>query len=880
MSGLRGLHRAFFSTVFLITLLAGKNFAQTPVDSLKIPINAISSDSSGKDSTTTFPVKAKAKKFLESVVKYNAKDSSIISAINKKIYLYGNASIDYTSINLKADYIEIDMNTKTISARGKYDSLEGEWIGKPLFTDKDKSFTAEEMSYNFETKKGIVKSVITQEGEGYLHAEKIKYTKEKFGKDTLEVIFAKGGKYTTCNLEEPHFHIRANKIKVIKEKKIITGPANFVIESVPTPIFLPFGYFPTQKEKASGLIFPQYGIQPEFGFFLKDLGFYWAASPKLDLAVLGSIYTNGSFGLGFRSQYKIRYKVAGALSLSYKSSVFGTDPKITEALPGVVPYRRLPNWQFTWQHTQDPKWLPGFSFKADVQVITSGFNKLNQLEIGSFVQNNFNSRVSISYMIPKTPFNISVNVSQDQNINTGEMNLMLPEIILNTTRFFPFKNRKRTVPAKWWQQIWEGIGITHNSAFGNGIITSDSSFSKDLSTFFRGRVTNGIKHSFQASNSFKLFKYINFNPSLNYIEYWDFKHLQQNWNNQTQQIQSDTLRGFFTDREWDARVDLSTNIFGFFTFKKGKVKAIRQVITPNVYFSYNPNFQRDIIGYYGQNGTLGSYRPGQINIYKGPNRGPAGLIGFNLTSNMEMKVESKKDTLTGIKKIKIFDNITFNGAYNLIADSLNLQPFNLQVRNTFLNDKLSLVFNASFDPYSVYSDTLNNRVSRVNTFEYKKSGRLVRLTMLNLALSYAIVGKPREQLTVNQNLTTPEEQQVVVRNPGQFLDFNVPYNLIVSYNFAYSRPLLETTMINTIGVSGDFSITKNWKIDFVTGFDFNSKKFALTSIGINRNLHCWQMDFKWIPFGSIASYVFTIRAKASLLQDLKLNRKSYWAPSL
>lgn len=866
---------------FLITLFAQKNFAQTP-DTLKVGRGKAGGavpmppDTNAADSAQV-PLTAKPKRFLESIVKYSAKDSIIMAAAKKKIYLYGEAVLDYTTINLKAHYVEIDMATKTLTARGKYDSLEGEWIGRPVFTDKDKNFTAEEMSYNFETKKGVVRSVITQEGDGFLHGERVKYTKERIGKDTVQVIYVKGGKYTTCNLEEPHFHIRASKIKVIPNDKIITGPANFVIENVPTPLFLPFGYFPTKTERASGIIFPQYGVQPDFGFFLKDLGYYWAASPKVDLAVRGTIYTNGSFGLSAASQYKIRYKVQGSVLVEYKNTVFGNDPKLTKDTLGLQGYRRLPNWKFTWSHQQDPKWLPGLAFKADVNVVTSGFNRFNEVNINNYVQNSFNSSISLAYSIPKTPFNVSVNLRHDQNVNTGAVNFTLPDIAWNTSRFFPFKNRKRPTPATWWQNIWEGIGITHSTKFGNQIVTSDSTFSKDMKALFRGRITNGIMHTFQVSNSFKFFKYINFNPSFNYIEYWDFKNINRYWDNTMQTPVTDTLRGFFTDREYDVRAEFNTNVFGFFTFKKGKVKAIRHVFTPSVYFSYNPNFNRSVYGFFGANGTYASYRPADVTLYRGPTRGPAGLIGFSFNNNLEMKVTSAKDTLTGEKKIKIFDYLNISGSYNLIADSLRLQPFTIGLRNSFFDNRLSVVFASVFDPYGI--DTVGTD-RRINTFALKQSGQLLRLTNVSLAVTFAIVGKPREPLTVKQNGTTPEEQQMVVQNPNQFLDFNVPYNLSVSYNFSYNRPIFEKSITNTVQMRGDFSITKNWKVDFSTGFDFVSKKFTLTSIGINRNLHCWQMDFQWIPFGQIASYVFTIRAKSSLLQDLKLNRRSYWAPSL
>jgi hypothetical protein len=873
---MRSVARAFFSIAFLITLSGGGLFSQK-TDSLKIKVpQIITGDSSAvnmtpSESGPTTPL-AKAKRILESIVKYSAKDSIITEASKKRIYLYGDAMLDYTTLNLKAHYIEIDLDKKTLHARGKYDSLENRWTGKPVFTDKDKNFTAEELSYNFETKKGVVKSVITQEGEGYLHAERVKYTKERVNKDTVEVIYAKGGKYTTCNLEEPHFHISANKIKVIPNDKIITGPANFVVEKVPTPVFLPFGFFPTNTRKSSGIIFPQYGIQPAFGFFLRNGGFYWAASPKVDLALTGSVFTNGSFGVGLRSQYKVRYKVAGDISVNYANSVFGTDPKLPD-------YRRQPEWRFGWKHMQDPKWLPGFAFKADVNIVTNGFNKFNQLDVGQYVQNTFQSNISLAYTIPKTPFNISANLRHEQNTSTHLVNLMLPEIVWSTGRFFPFKNRKSTAPAKWWQNIWEGIGITHRTDFGNRIVTTDSTFGKDITYLFKGRITNGMKHSFQANNSIKILKYINFNTSFNYIEYWNFRKQEKYFDNLTQMSITDTLKGFFTDREWDVRADFSTNVFGFFNFKKGKVKAIRHVFTPSIFFSYNPNFDRTVYGYFEQGGKYGSYRPASITLYGGPSRRQAGLIGFSLNNNLEMKVASDKDTLNGEKKIKIFDYLNLSGAYNLIADSLNLQPFTLGFRNNFFDNRLSIVFNSTLDPYALSIDSLG-KGTKINRFEVKETGNLVRLTNLTLNVTIALVGKPRENLKPNPALTTPEEQQMVAMNRGQYIDFNIPYNLSLGYQFSYINPQNEKNIVNNIQLQGDFSITKNWKIDFRTGFDIVNKKATLTSIGINRNLHCWQMDFQWIPFGQIASYMFTIRAKSSLLQDLKLSRNRFWAPSL
>lgn len=824
-------------------------------------------------SRTGDSIKIKPKKaYLEDIVKYQAEDSIIMDARKKIIYLYGTGVLDYTTINLQAQYIEIDMNTKTLFARGVYDTINERWIGKPVFKDQDKSFTAEELTYNFDTKKGVVKQVITQEGEGYLHGQKVKYLRERFGKDTVNVVYVKHGQYTTCNQEHPHFAIKSNKIKVIPGKQIITGPANLVVEDVPTPLVLPFGFFPNSKTQKSGILFPQYGVLNNVGFFLRDGGYYWAISDKVNLKAVGSIFTNGSWGLNAGSAYKQRYKYSGNVSFAFARRLDGFDPKV------VKEFSRSNQWSFRWTHTQDPKARPNSSFKADVNIVTSDFNKFNQLQVNNFVQNTFQSNISYSLSIPRTPFSVSVNLRHDQNTSTRIVNISLPEITWTTNRFFPFKPKKRTGSPKWWQQIYEGIGIRHRTDFSNRITTRDSLlFKRDAQQGFKGVIFNGVRHTFEVNNSFKLFNYLNMTPSFNYTEYWNFKKTRQRFDNSTGQTVIDTLRGFFTDREYNVSVNFNTNIFGFYTFKKGAVKAIRHVFTPNISFNYNPNFNRTQWGYFGPNGTLTSYNPNAIGIFGGPLTNAAGAIGFSLVNNLEMKVKSAKDTVTGEKKIKLIDNFTISGNYNLIADSLNLSPIAIQARTAFFDNKLNLVFSAQLDPYALDAQT---QKIRINTFQFKQNKQLARLTNLSLNLSYSLIGKRKQNPKANPATATPEEIQYVLGNPQDFLDFNIPYSLQMNYVFNYSKPQNLATVSNNLSLSGDFSITRNWKIDFRTQFDFRLMTFSPsgTSIGINRDLHCWQMDLQWIPFGTIASYVFTIRAKSAILQDLKLNRRRGWNP--
>lgn len=822
----------------------------------------------GNDSTQTTPpdsvIYLPDKSIVDNPVDYNAEDSIILDAKSKIIYLYKNAQVTYGTIELKAHFIALDMNSKTLHAESERDSL-GNIIKKVDFKDADKSFIAAEIDYNFETKKGLVSEVFTQESEGYLHGEKVKYTKEIYKKDTLNVIYTYKGQFTTCNLEEPHFHIAANKIKVIPKKRIVTGPAVFCIEGVPTPAVLPLGFFPNQENRASGLIMPKVGLNNTRGVFLDNGGYYWAVSPKADLSFTGSIFSDGSWGAGVATNYNIKYKMNGSAAFKYFEVVNGFDRADT------LNYSRGREFSFRWKHIQDPKSMPGQSFSADVNIVTAGFNKNATLDINSYVQSGFQSNINYGFSIPRSPFNVVIALSHSQNTQSRAFDMTLPQITFNTNRVFPFKPKNRKGPQKWYHQIYEGIGINHQTIIGTRISTQDSLLSREFNNGFKNSFKWGARHSISASNSFKIAKYISVTPAFNYYEYWNSFKFTPIFDQATQTTLRDTSRGFYRSGEWDTRVDISTNIFAFFRFKNEKLKAMRFLATPSLGFVYNPDFNTNIYGFYGTNGAFQAFDPYMQSIYGMAKRTKQGTITLAINSNLEAKVKSKRDSIKGEAKIKIIDAFNVSTAYNFLADSLQLQPLILSLRTSFWDNKISIIYNSVFDPYG-YAGTGNNKY-RINTFQYNIDKRLMRMTSTRLSVNLVLVGKRKEQPIVNPNTTTPEQMQYVNQNRQMYLDFTVPYNLNLNYNLDINNPFDSVTVNNNINITGDFSLTKNWKIDVQANYDFKAKKFGTVNIGISRNLHCWQMDLNWIPIGPLSSVIFTIRAKPGLLQDLKLNMR-------
>ncbi len=795
----------------------------------------------------------KKKSPLESRVDYNAQDSIVLDATGKILFLYDTAQINYEEIELKANFIEINMDKQELWGKGSADTL-GKITGKPHFKQGDQSFDALEIGYNFENKKGLIKEAFTSQGEIYLHAEVAK-------KDSNDMIYVKNAKFTTCtDADHPHFYIQTTRGKLVKDKVVVTGPAIFKIADIPTPIMVPFAYFPNDKGRASGIIMPEYGEISPYGFFIKGFGYYFAINNKMDLTISGDIYTSLSFGVRAGFRYNKRYKYSGTLTAGFSQFQFG-DPEIgSEFNP-----RR--DFNFTWKHTHDPKANPTIAFQAEVKVASGGYQQLNASNVSGIVQNQFASNISFTKTFRGTPITLSVSARHSQNTAAKTITITLPDIVFNVMRFNPFKRKKQVGALRWY----ENIGLSYTMNISNNISTIDTLLVQDPVRELL-RMNNGIKQTISMNTNLKLFKFFNLTPSINYTEKWHFANLNKYFDASTMSIQEDTVRGFFSTREFNANATLTTIIYGMYTFKKGKVKAIRHVMTPTINANFRPDLGDQISGYFGPGGQLITYSPNQIGIFGASPSGMSGTVGFNINNNIEMKVENKKDTITGTKKVPILEVLNIAMQYDFARDSLNLSNLAVSGRTTLFN-LIGVNFALQFDPYAyrIYADGI---ARKVNTLSWQEGQGPMRLTNASLNLTFNLKGQTKRSPSVTNNMSDEERQ--LANNPGMYdyVDFNVPYTFAVGYNIAYTKLLDKEIITHAINFSGDFNITKKWKIGFIMNYDIQNNQIATSQISLYRDLHCWDMSFQVIPFGIRQSYMFTIKVKSALLQMLKLQRQS------
>ena len=776
--------------------------------------------------------------FEDEIIK-DAKDSINIDLKNKKIFLYGNAKILYKDIKIEAGFIEIDWNTNVITAKPKLDTL-GKKIQIPFFKEGEESFNAEEIKYNLKSKKGIIKQIKAKEGEGFILGDKVKKTEN-------DILYLKNGDFTTCDHEKPHFSIRSKKIKVIPGEKIITGPAYLRLFNFPTPLALPFGYFPNNQKKSTGLIFPSYGESANLGFFLKEGGYYFTLSDKADLSIKGDIYSKGSWGLKSLFRYKQRYKYSGNFDLSYGN--------IINSEKGFPDYSVKKDFFVRWNHKQDAKANPTLQFSANINAGSSTYHRNNTFNSNEYLSNTFQSSVNLSKRWEGKPFSLSANLRHNQNTQTKIINLSLPDISFNMNRIFPFKNLGKKGKESWFHKI----GVSYSSNLRNDVSIADSLlFSKESIKSFR----NGIRHSIPISTSVKVLKYFTFSPRINYTERWYTNQISKSFNSLDSTIITDTLNKFTRAGEYNITAGLNTKIYGLVQFKKGKIKAIRHVITPNLSFSYKPDFSNSQYGYYknvqSSTGNTEEYSIMQNGIFGSPSKGKQGNIILNISNILEAKLNSKKDTIKSTKKIKIFENLNVGSSYNIFADSLNLNDINLNARTRFL-DVIDFTFSSRYDPYVVNENFTNN----VNKFELFENGRLARFTNANTTVG----------LTISNNTFKKKKEEEKEKNNKISWSFNANYSL--NYNKGYRSSEFSDT-IQTLNFSGDLKISDKWKLNFQSGYDFDTKELTYSSINIYRDLHCWEMILNLIPLGYHRSYTFTIRVKAAILQDLKLERKRDW----
>jgi hypothetical protein len=858
----------FFLILLILTALAGFSYAGNLTIMLTDSLPDNDSVMLETQDTIVKTAAEKKSKTIDEPVFYHAKDSNINLIQEQLLILYKEAKVQYDDIELTADYIRINMKNREVIAYGMTDSV-GEVTGKPIFVQDGESFAADTIRYNFDTKKGIIKNVTSEFDGAYLHGSKTK----RHNDETIHLV---NGKFTTCDLDHPHFYFNLTKAKVIPEDKVVSGPAFLVIEDIPTPLGIPFGFFPNKKGATSGVIIPEYGEEISRGFFLRNGGYYWAINDYLDLLATGDIYSKGSWGAGLRTNYKVRYKMSGALSFNYNANVEGYD--------GFENYNKNQLYKFRWIHKQDRNAHPSRNFSASVDMSSSAYDKYNSINPNNYMSNAKKSSVNLSKVWLGTPFSFNMSLLHSQNNRDSSVTMTLPDMNFSMSRVYLLKRKH----PKGKERFYEKIGLSYSLVASNQVTThEDSLFSAKFDDF-----RNGVKHSIPISSNFKLFNYITISPYFNYNERWYFNERNLEFDIQTINpvdssqgvVVESEIDGF--NRIWDFKTgaSMSTKIYGMFNFNTKRLKAIRHVITPGVNMVYYPDFSSDRFHYYadyisdlyydeitGQYDTISkSYDRFSNGVYGSVPRGGAGSLRFSLANNLEAKVTNPNDTTGELKKIKLLESFSLNGSYNALADSLNWAPVSMAGRTRI--GKLNLNFNAEFDPYAYRLDSLNGK-ARINTSQFKENGKIARLTRASVSSSIRFSADGLQSENKNAD-------GFLYGYPHSYVDFSIPWSIGFNYSLNYSKPYDEHTITQTLGFNGDVNLTKKWKITYNSSYDFVNNKLSYTNIEIHRDLHCWEMSLSFVPFGVRQYYGFKLNVKSALLQDLKLQRKQNWRDNL
>lgn len=801
---------------------------------------------------------------LDAQVFYKATDSIIYDVANEKVHLYGTAEVKYEEMTLQAEYIVFDWFEKTVTAEGVLDSL-GNKTGIPYFSEEEDGFTANKIIYDFEKKVGKIYDVRTQEGEGYIGGREVR-------KNEFNELFIKHAYYTTCNLDHPHFKIQSNKIKAVPNNYIVTGPANLVIEDVPTPLYLPFGIFPIAKGQRSGLILPTYGESQSLGFHFKRGGYYFAINDYMDLTLTGDIYTRGSWAIEAGSNFRKRYKYNGNVRLSYTNTRYGNVEDDQ--------FRRRRDFFTQISYNQDAKARPNSRLSASINLGTSDYHENNVTITEDYNSNSFESSVSYSKTFQGSPFSLSANLRHNQNTNTKLVNLTLPDVTLSMRRIYPLRKQVRKGKRQWY----EDVGVSYTNSIRN-LLTSPDSTLFTSSTLKNARY--GMQHNVPITTSFKVAKHLTITPSANYRQVWYYKTRDYEYDSGLDSVIVQDVNGFKVGQSFNTGVSATTRFYGVANFKGNRVKALRHVVRPTIGYEYQPDFGSDNFGYWQQHATgdstdlgvpvMRDYSIFERGVFGGPGRGKRSGLRFSVDNNIEMKVGSKKDTVSGEKKVKIFESVNASTFYNFAADSVKLDRIRVGARTNLLN-KLNITMNAAYDPY-----VRNSLGQRLNTFEWDRNRRPVRFVNGSIRMSTSFKGG--KGANTNQTSQTGDEVDQVFANLGDYVDFNIPWSFNASYVLNFNNrgtvnelgELVDSVAITqTLTGRGELNLTPKWKIDVSTAYDFQSKKFSSTSIEIIRDLHCWEMRFYWIPFGPRQSYNFTLNVKSAVLQDLKINRRRDW----
>ena len=896
---------------------------------------------------------------FKTTVKYEAKDSTIYAADGRTVELFGDASVIYGDISLKANYIRLNYLTNEVYAKGYYDSTSKKWIGRPIFQDGEGKYDTKEIRYNFKSRKGRIQGVITQQGEGNIRGTTVK-------KDDEDNLYIGKAIYTTCNLATPHFHINASKLKVIHNKQVVAGPFNLVINQIPLPIGLPFGFFPFPKRKeigVSGIIIPQYGEEPNGrGFYLRDGGYYWAVSENLGLQFKGQIYSRGSWGLGLSSAYNKRYRYSGSVNLQFNRNRSGDHVDTTTSPRN--------DFSFSWSHSPVPRGRGSFS--ANVNISSNSYNQFNSYTTSSYISNVAGSSVQYSRTFGqyvRAGANIRVNqqfgqVDPKTGVRVNGKTDVSSDFNFGVNQIAPFALKGGT--GRWYESFRVGLDVSGSFAVSNTIRsqvdTTGLGFPvltglRAISTVERiqdslnrvaalreGRiVTDPNLIAFNLANlqrilqnrvvqarysipislpNVKLLRYINLTPGFSLQGNIFTRKLNYEYVPASDAVRIDTSRGFFPSYNFSANVSMNTRFYGTYFIRGKRIEAIRHTVAPSISFSYVPDFtnpafgQVQILPAVGSLTNLPLYRR-TLSVFRGidGNSGStsstqAAFVSFGIVNQLEMKVRTRSDSAgQEFKKIPIFDNLSVTGSYNFLAPDYKLSPIAVSA-NTQIFKNISFNFSSTFDPYALrayggteqyyyatgttaltplaFSPSIQGlRVDQpytgqeytkvANLYAFQAGQGLLRLTNLQAYVSARFAPKQADKKKVSPN-ASDATMKAINNNPELYVDFNVPWSMNVSYTFGLTKLTPELSqVVQALTLTGDLSLTPKWKVTITTGYDFQYKSPTLTTIGINRDLHCWEMAFNWTPYSGnnirSGNYSFDLRARSSILQELKLSRR-------
>jgi hypothetical protein len=807
-----------------------------------------------------------SKDSIDAPIKYNAEDSGVLVITTREFFLYGKAKVDYTDLKLDAATIKYDQRAQMVQAYGSKDSS-GNPSSKPQFIQGEMKSISDTIFYNMKSGKGLTKNTFFQEGEIYVNAIDLK-------KISSTEVYAKRARFTTCNLDVPHYNFRTSKMKIINNKMGIAGPSFPEFEGVPMPIGIPFGIFPLNKGRHGGLLPPAFTASPDFGLGLEGLGYYFVLSEKMDVTLRSNLYSFGGWNLNINSKYIKRYAYTGNLNITFQNT-----KSLNRSTLSKDEFNSSSSFMINWSHNRDSRARPGTNFSANVNFGSSRFNQT--LLNNPFV--NFQNQLSSSINYSKDwkgKYNLSVNLNHNQNNNLRLVNMNLPTVNFNVVTFYPFQQKDQVGSGKWYEKI--GIGYSGN--FQNQISFYDTAFSirRILDT-----LQYGAQHSIPITLSLPSLGPITIAPSVSYSERWYGQRNFRSWNNTTNKVDTVIQRGFYAARQMSFGIAANTRIFGTYKFKPtSNIVAIRHEIRPTISVNYQPDMNAK---YYYNLKVDTSDRTLRVSQFDGGilgafSEGSFGGIGFGIDNLLEMKTKNKQDTADKAgKKIKLIDGFGFNSNYNFLADSFQLGNFNFYARST-LFEKVNITASANLDPYDIDNRGFRSKQILWDPAKFKFG----RITSGNVAISTSFRSKSKDgkeekdkEIPVDPFMTPDEQQrqlQFARANPAEFTDFNIPWNISIAYSFNFTRVLAPdysgfiTQTFSTFNFNGDFSLTDKWKVGATGFYDITRGNLQQLSTFITREMHCWQLSINVTPIGLYRSFNITVNPKSGILRDLRINR--------